>query len=89
MYAHGGEPGDKAKYLYLSVIVLRLLRRHCIIPIQRWYVNGEVMCFTGSHIALAALSGLTLLVAIALIPFLLLLSVGHVQRVTFITVIIL
>jgi hypothetical protein len=46
----------------------------------RWYVNGEVECFTGSHIALAVLSALTLLAAIALIPLLVLLSVGHVQK---------
>ena len=44
-------------------------------------MNGAVSCFTGSHIALALLSALVLLVAGALIPVSVLISTGKVQKV--------
>ena len=31
---------------------------------QRWYVNGEIKCFSGSHIALAVLAILVLMAAL-------------------------
>ena len=33
--------------------------------LQRWYVNGEIKCFSGSHIALTVLAILVLMVALA------------------------
>lgn len=50
---------------------------YTLLPLQRWYVNGEVTCFTGSHIALALLSILVLVAASAIIPLSVLLSLGY------------
>ena len=33
--------------------------------LQRWYVNGEIECFSGSHMALALLAILVLMAALA------------------------
>ena len=33
--------------------------------LQRWYVNGEIECFSGSHMALAVLATLVLMAALA------------------------
>ena len=51
------------------------------LPLQRWFVNGEVECFTGSHVALGLLAILVLLVSLLLIPFVFLLAIGRVKMV--------
>ena len=48
---------------------------------QRWYVNGEVKCFTGGHIPLALLAILVLLAAALLIPLTAVLSTGPWRKV--------
>lgn len=47
---------------------------------HRWFVNGDVKCFTGGHTGLAILSILVLLTAVVFIPGCLFLSLGHVQK---------
>jgi hypothetical protein len=41
---------------------------------SRWYVNGEVQCFSGGHVALGLLAILLLLTALLLIPLLVLVT---------------
>lgn len=38
------------------------------LSLQRWFLNGQVKCFTGGHLPLALLAILVLLVCLALIP---------------------
>ena len=45
-------------------------------------MNGEVECFSGSHIALALLAILVLLGAVLLLPFILLVTTGKLTHVS-------
>ena len=56
-----------------------------ILALQRWFVNGEVECFTGSHIALALLAILVLLTALLLLPLSVLVTTMPWRRVSRLT----
>ena len=43
--------------------------------LQRWYVSGDIQCFTGGHIPLALLAILMLALCVFLIPTLIVLSI--------------
>ena len=75
--------------LFLGVLNDIVLLLNCtLLPplplsLQRWFVNGEVECFTGGHVALGLLAILVLLVSLLLIPFVFLLATGRVKKVGF------
>jgi hypothetical protein len=48
-----------------------------LIPAQRWFVNGNIGCFTGWHIPLALLAIAVLVMAVLLVPLVCLISLKH------------
>ena len=42
--------------------------------LQRWYVDGDIQCFTGGHIPLALFAMLTLALCVAIVPTLVIVS---------------
>ena len=47
--------------------------------IQRWYVNGNVECFSGGHIILGVLAIVVLIFCILLIPLVFVYAKGYVE----------
>jgi hypothetical protein len=46
---------------------------------QRWYINGEVKCFQGSHAPLAFLAIIVLVLCVTLIPLLAVIAYDRIQ----------
>ena len=47
--------------------------------VQRWYINGEVKCFQGSHAPLALLAIIVLALCVTVIPLLSIIAVDRIQ----------
>ena len=47
--------------------------------VQRWYINGNVKCFSGGHIPLGLLAIVVLGFCLSIIPITLIYSVGWLQ----------
>ena len=65
----------------VSIIVHYLSVNDSII-FQRWYVNGEIECFSGGHIALALLAIIVLLGTLFILPFIVLVATGKLKNVS-------
>ena len=59
-----GKPGDKT-----YVLPLYNIQQSCsCLKLQRWFVNGNVRCFSGWHIPLALLAIAVLMVTVFFVP---------------------
>lgn len=51
--------------------------------LQRWFVNGNITCFTGGHLPLALLAIILLILSISIIPISAMVAVDMVPKVSF------
>ena len=65
----------------VSIIIVYYLSVNDSIISQRWYVNGEIECFTGGHIPLALLAIIVLLGTLFILPFIVLVATGKLKNV--------
>ena len=66
---------------FVSIIVHYLSVNDSMI-FQRWYVNGEIECFSGGHITLALLAIIVLLGTLFILPFIVLVGTGKLNNVS-------
>ena len=52
---------------------------YCTHVIQRWYIDGTVECFTGSHLVLALLAMLVLTLCVILIIIVIVINTGKLK----------